>query len=114
MKLVNLFVLIYFILFYWNFVVGLTRLGASFEGAEEIRQHKWFEGFDWVALREGRLPSPIYVSRSHVEAAKSALPDLTLTSKFFDTLEAAPRTSADEDFKFEIQLITPPIIHTVV
>merc|ERR1711881_433926 len=37
---------------------SIKRLG-SFAGAEEVRGHSWFRSFDWMALREGKLRSPI-------------------------------------------------------
>jgi len=38
------------------------RLGNKSGGVEDIMKHKWFEGFDWVALVE-RRSSPPYVPR---------------------------------------------------
>lgn len=32
------------------------RLGAN--GYSEIKNHAWFRGFDWEALKEGRIPPP--------------------------------------------------------
>ncbi|KAG9270439.1 cGMP-dependent protein kinase 1-like [Astyanax mexicanus] len=34
------------------------RLGQK-NGVKDIRTHKWLEGFDWLALREGSHPPPI-------------------------------------------------------
>lgn len=36
----------------------MKRLG-SFAGADEIRGHSWFRGFDWQALRAQKMKSPI-------------------------------------------------------
>jgi len=35
------------------------RLGVTKGGAQNIKEHPWFSGFDWTALIEKRLPAPI-------------------------------------------------------
>lgn len=42
-----------------------NRLGCLRNGAEDVKQHKWFSGFDWDGLIHHRLPAPII---PHVEA----------------------------------------------
>jgi len=34
------------------------RLGNKKGGVREIRKHRWFQGFDWQALRACKLESP--------------------------------------------------------
>eukprot|EP00697_Spironema_sp_BW2_P010841 gnl/Spiro4/26250_TR13087_c0_g1_i1.p1 gnl/Spiro4/26250_TR13087_c0_g1~~gnl/Spiro4/26250_TR13087_c0_g1_i1.p1 ORF type:complete len:333 (+),score=51.01 gnl/Spiro4/26250_TR13087_c0_g1_i1:103-1101(+) len=41
------------------------RLGCLRNGAEDIKQHRWFAGFDWDGLLNHRLPAPII---PHVES----------------------------------------------
>lgn len=41
------------------------RLGCLRNGAEDVKQHKWFAGFDWDGLFHHRLPAPII---PHVES----------------------------------------------
>ena len=41
-------------------VADLTkRYGCLKGGAEDIKKHKWFQGFDWESLIERALPAPI-------------------------------------------------------
>lgn len=35
-----------------------TRLGSSERDAEEIMEHPFFQGIDWKALEEKRIPPP--------------------------------------------------------
>ncbi|XP_031435291.1 cGMP-dependent protein kinase 2 [Clupea harengus] len=35
------------------------RLGNKKNGIIEIKKHKWFQGFNWEGLRQGRLASPL-------------------------------------------------------
>ncbi|XP_017774930.1 PREDICTED: cGMP-dependent protein kinase, isozyme 1-like [Nicrophorus vespilloides] len=35
------------------------RLGYQRGGIQDIKKHKWFQGFDWDGLNEGTLPPPI-------------------------------------------------------
>ncbi|KAG8236997.1 hypothetical protein J437_LFUL016516 [Ladona fulva] len=35
------------------------RLGYQRGGIQDIKKHKWFQGFDWEGLRERTLPAPI-------------------------------------------------------
>lgn len=35
------------------------RLGVTKGGAQSIKEHPWFDGFDWKALHEKRIPGPI-------------------------------------------------------
>ena len=34
------------------------RLGASRNGAADVKQHPWFKGFDWAAFSARQLPAP--------------------------------------------------------
>mmetsp|Transcript_607 Transcript_607/g.1608 ORF Transcript_607/g.1608 Transcript_607/m.1608 type:complete len:107 (-) Transcript_607:20-340(-) len=34
------------------------RLGSGVTGSLEVKQHPWFAGLDWNALKEMRLPAP--------------------------------------------------------
>jgi len=34
------------------------RLGYGFNGAKDICKHKWFDGFNWEALRRRTLTAP--------------------------------------------------------
>ncbi|KAF5835635.1 putative cGMP-dependent protein kinase [Dunaliella salina] len=34
------------------------RLGSGRTGADEIKSHQWFEGFDWAAFESHKLPAP--------------------------------------------------------
>lgn len=41
-------------------VADLTkRYGCLKGGADDIKKHKWFSGFDWEALLQRQLPAPI-------------------------------------------------------
>ncbi len=40
-----------------EFVYFWTRLGVK--GAQEVREHVWFQGLDWNALRQQEMHSPI-------------------------------------------------------
>jgi hypothetical protein len=46
-----------------DLIAGLLRFNASSrlgsKGFHEIRDHKYFQGFDWEKLREGKLDSPL-------------------------------------------------------
>ena len=35
------------------------RIGCLKNGAEDIKRHKWFKGFDWQAMLTYSYPSPI-------------------------------------------------------
>lgn len=35
------------------------RLGATLEGADAIKSHPWFAGFDWCSLESGQMQPPI-------------------------------------------------------
>lgn len=37
----------------------MKRFGVVHGGTDKIRNHKWFEGFDWEQLRNGTMPAPI-------------------------------------------------------
>eukprot|EP01083_Nonionella_stella_P054990 145156_1 len=56
-----------------SFISGLLkqkptkRLGIIQGGADRIREHPWFQGFDWQALRDRKLPAPIKVRVRKVE-----------------------------------------------
>lgn len=39
--------------------VPAERLGYQRGGVQEIKKHKWFQGFDWDGLSIQTLPSPI-------------------------------------------------------
>ncbi|XP_015520818.1 cGMP-dependent protein kinase, isozyme 1 [Neodiprion lecontei] len=44
------------------------RLGYQRAGVQEIRDHKWFGGFNWEALREQSMSAPIIPEvRSHID-----------------------------------------------
>ena len=36
----------------------LKRLGSGPNGAEDIKAHHWFTGFDWKALEERKMRAP--------------------------------------------------------
>lgn len=52
-----------------------SRLGAGPAGAADVRNHRWFHGFDWAAFRAKTMPAP-YVPRikSPEEAAANFKP----------------------------------------
>jgi len=35
------------------------RLGYGSKGLDNLQKHKWFDGFDWNGLTEGKLKAPI-------------------------------------------------------
>ena len=37
----------------------MERLGSSNDGAKKIREHSWFDQFDWESLRNGSMKSPL-------------------------------------------------------
>ncbi|KAF2904896.1 hypothetical protein ILUMI_01278 [Ignelater luminosus] len=39
--------------------IATKRLGCLKSGAQDVRDHKWFLGFDWNQLRSGKLDAPI-------------------------------------------------------
>lgn len=39
--------------------VPADRLGYQRGGVQEIKKHKWFQGFDWDELSAQTMPSPI-------------------------------------------------------
>ncbi|XP_043206161.1 cGMP-dependent protein kinase 1-like, partial [Amphibalanus amphitrite] len=39
--------------------VPTERLGYQRNGVEDIRKHRWFQGFDWEGLRSRQLAPPI-------------------------------------------------------
>ena len=46
------------------------RIGGSDRGAMEIKSHKWFEGFDWDALRAKTIPPPfVPVLKSDIDVS---------------------------------------------
>jgi serum/glucocorticoid-regulated kinase 2 len=46
------------------------RIGGSDRGAMEIKSHKWFEGFDWDALRTKTIPPPfVPVLKSDIDVS---------------------------------------------
>ncbi len=51
-----------------------VRLGSK--GGKEVMNHRWFEGFDWTGLAEGRMKAPFepgVVQRSKHQSPKKAL-----------------------------------------
>lgn len=46
--------------------VPVERLGYQRGGIQEIKKHKWFQGFDWDGLEIQTLASPIL---NHVESS---------------------------------------------
>jgi len=65
-------------------VADLTkRYGCLKGGAEDIKKHKWFQGFDFEALVERQLPAPIV-------PAVSSEADTSNFDPYPDSLEDAP------------------------
>ncbi|KAJ3654032.1 hypothetical protein Zmor_013246 [Zophobas morio] len=38
--------------------IPTERLGCQKNGVKDIKNHRWFLGFDWIKLNEGKLPAP--------------------------------------------------------
>ncbi|XP_063225444.1 cGMP-dependent protein kinase, isozyme 1-like isoform X2 [Bacillus rossius redtenbacheri] len=74
-------------------LVPTERLGYQRNGITDIRQHKWFDGFDWDALRQRSLPAPI------VQPVKSNT-DLSNFDKYDKEKETPPDETSgwDKDF----------------
>ena len=65
-------------------VADLTKIyGCLKGGAEDIKKHKWFQGFDYDALVERQLPAPIV-------PAVSSEADTSNFDPYPDSLEDAP------------------------
>ena len=50
---------------------------------DEIKQHQWFDGFDWNALQEKTMPAPIVPSNkddNNVQSLSSSSDDTTMLS----------------------------------
>ena len=47
------------IFFFSHFQNPTERLGYQREGVDGIRNHRWYQGFDWEKFRAEALPAPI-------------------------------------------------------
>jgi hypothetical protein len=65
-------------------VADLTkRYGCLKGGADDIKKHKWFQGFDWEALLQRQLTAPIV-------PAVAGEADTSNFDPYPDSLEEAP------------------------
>jgi hypothetical protein len=61
--------------------------------AEDIKQHRWFDGFDWEALVQRRLPAPFVPEVSHCTFSHFLVPsDSVRHSEAVHQSTAAART----------------------
>ncbi|KAF6776415.1 hypothetical protein AHF37_04528 [Paragonimus kellicotti] len=51
------------------------RLGVGKHGIQEIRSHKYFQGFDWAAIAKQSLPTPFKVKASHISFLEIGQPE---------------------------------------
>ncbi|KAK4336824.1 hypothetical protein RND71_043945 [Anisodus tanguticus] len=51
------------------FSLGYKRLGCGGKGADEVKQHKFFEGIDWQLVYLQKYPPPLIPPRGEVNAA---------------------------------------------
>lgn len=71
------------------------RFGCLKAGAEDIKKHKWYKGFDWVALGNRAMAAPM------IPPVKSA-DDTTMFDRYPESTEAsAPSISAADQALFE-------------
>lgn len=65
--------------------MATERLGCQKNGAQAVRDHKWFMGFDWNQLRSGQLDAPV---KRHVKS--------NTDTQFFDNYEKDTDIPPDE------------------
>ena len=70
------------------------RLGYQRGGIEDIMKHKWFDGFNWIGLKDRTLPAP------YVPKIASAIDTSNFDSYSPDTSEVPVDTSGDWDKEF--------------
>lgn len=68
------------------------RFGCLKNGADDIKKHKWYKGFDWDALQARAVPPPM------VPAVKSA-DDTSMFDRYPESTEASAEAIAADDQK---------------
>ena len=71
--------------------VPSKRLGATGQGTETVKMHKWFDGFDWSGMLNRSIQAPMKPDVENLE-------DACRPADEFEEYDAPPRPEWDPDF----------------
>ena len=73
------------------------RIGASKNGAEDIKKHKWYRGLNWAALYNKTMEPPIDSSMEYVPSVKGVLDVSNFTAYPTSSEENGPVLDPEQD-----------------